>query len=189
MAHGRGPEPAAGAPTEASNKGANPSSISDDRTPPRTIPYNAVTAAVAQQPRPRAAAIRLGAIRPRRLLLRARPPVPSGVLPSVVLGLHYMKCTHAGRQAGDFASGEDSGVGAQEPRRRPRLRRRAPERAADVLVRPHLVLELQHDPPRPEVRQVPEAELLLRPGLLERCLLYTSPSPRDKRQSRMPSSA
>ena len=25
--------------------------------------------------------------------------------------------------------------------------------------------------------------------LLERCLLYTSPSPRDKRQSRMPSSA
>ena len=26
-------------------------------------------------------------------------------------------------------------------------------------------------------------------GLLGRCLLYTSPSPRDKRQSRMPSSA
>ena len=28
-----------------------------------------------------------------------------------------------------------------------------------------------------------------REGLLEDCLLYTSPSPRDKRQSRMPSSA
>ena len=26
-------------------------------------------------------------------------------------------------------------------------------------------------------------------GLLDTCLLYTSPSPRDKRQSRMPSSA
>ena len=26
-------------------------------------------------------------------------------------------------------------------------------------------------------------------GILEDCLLYTSPSPRDKRQSRMPSSA
>ena len=26
-------------------------------------------------------------------------------------------------------------------------------------------------------------------GLLQSCLLYTSPSPRDKRQSRMPSSA
>ena len=30
---------------------------------------------------------------------------------------------------------------------------------------------------------------LLQQGLAERCLLYTSPSPRDKRQSRMPSSA
>ena len=28
-----------------------------------------------------------------------------------------------------------------------------------------------------------------REGLIETCLLYTSPSPRDKRQSRMPSSA
>ena len=27
------------------------------------------------------------------------------------------------------------------------------------------------------------------PGFLDTCLLYTSPSPRDKRQSRMPSSA
>ena len=31
--------------------------------------------------------------------------------------------------------------------------------------------------------------LLLRRAQLEDCLLYTSPSPRDKRQSRMPSSA
>ena len=29
----------------------------------------------------------------------------------------------------------------------------------------------------------------LKPGLYSHCLLYTSPSPRDKRQSRMPSSA
>ena len=29
----------------------------------------------------------------------------------------------------------------------------------------------------------------LRKAILEACLLYTSPSPRDKRQSRMPSSA
>ena len=29
----------------------------------------------------------------------------------------------------------------------------------------------------------------VRQGLLVACLLYTSPSPRDKRQSRMPSSA
>ena len=31
--------------------------------------------------------------------------------------------------------------------------------------------------------------MLLVPTLLMVCLLYTSPSPRDKRQSRMPSSA
>ena len=30
---------------------------------------------------------------------------------------------------------------------------------------------------------------VLKSGLFESCLLYTSPSPRDKRQSRMPSSA
>ena len=29
----------------------------------------------------------------------------------------------------------------------------------------------------------------LKPGPVKLCLLYTSPSPRDKRQSRMPSSA
>ena len=32
-------------------------------------------------------------------------------------------------------------------------------------------------------------ELTIRWGMLGVCLLYTSPSPRDKRQSRMPSSA
>ena len=31
--------------------------------------------------------------------------------------------------------------------------------------------------------------VVLHPGPMNRCLLYTSPSPRDKRQSRMPSSA
>ena len=34
-----------------------------------------------------------------------------------------------------------------------------------------------------------EAEAILRSDLEPFCLLYTSPSPRDKRQSRMPSSA
>ena len=38
---------------------------------------------------------------------------------------------------------------------------------------------------------VSRAERLVVPGVgaFEACLLYTSPSPRDKRQSRMPSSA
>ena len=34
-----------------------------------------------------------------------------------------------------------------------------------------------------------DAVLSRQSGLIEDCLLYTSPSPRDKRQSRMPSSA
>ena len=38
------------------------------------------------------------------------------------------------------------------------------------------------------VASTPEKELLFVPKE-ETCLLYTSPSPRDKRQSRMPSSA
>ena len=32
-------------------------------------------------------------------------------------------------------------------------------------------------------------DLIMRPYCVYSCLLYTSPSPRDKRQSRMPSSA
>ena len=45
------------------------------------------------------------------------------------------------------------------------------------------------------IARQPEAEgkirgtLLLSLAFMEACLLYTSPSPRDKRQSRMPSSA
>ena len=39
------------------------------------------------------------------------------------------------------------------------------------------------------VLDVPVGEGLLQLGHLKPCLLYTSPSPRDKRQSRMPSSA
>ena len=35
----------------------------------------------------------------------------------------------------------------------------------------------------------PEAVALITDFVIEGCLLYTSPSPRDKRQSRMPSSA
>ena len=35
---------------------------------------------------------------------------------------------------------------------------------------------------------IPERELPL-PDWLKRCLLYTSPSPRDRQKSRMPSSA
>ena len=41
-------------------------------------------------------------------------------------------------------------------------------------------------------RQIKELNSLLRPGdieLLNHCLLYTSPSPRDTERSRMPSSA
>ena len=38
-------------------------------------------------------------------------------------------------------------------------------------------------------RQVPLMELRSKCGVSRDCLLYTSPSPRDKRQSRMPSSA
>ena len=38
-------------------------------------------------------------------------------------------------------------------------------------------------------QDVPEAEAAVPPAPLGDCLLYTSPSPRDKRQSRMPSSA
>ena len=46
----------------------------------------------------------------------------------------------------------------------------------------------------PNVTQLPgliwlEADVLFYPSLDNSCLLYTSPSPRDKRQSRMPSSA
>ena len=46
-----------------------------------------------------------------------------------------------------------------------------------------------------KLRTPPDQQLLalegkpLRAHLLDTCLLYTSPSPRDKRQSRMPSSA
>ena len=42
------------------------------------------------------------------------------------------------------------------------------------------------------LRKIPKAvktELAVARGLVFLCLLYTSPSPRDKRQSRMPSSA
>ena len=42
--------------------------------------------------------------------------------------------------------------------------------------------------PDPE-KQVPDMELLKQAAEWGLCLLYTSPSPRDKRQSRMPSSA
>ena len=39
-------------------------------------------------------------------------------------------------------------------------------------------------------RYVPRAVLMdLEPGTMDSCLLYTSPSPRDQRGSRMPSSA
>ena len=44
-----------------------------------------------------------------------------------------------------------------------------------------------HDRDRPGVRVEFGSQIILR--LAKGCLLYTSPSPRDKRQSRMPSSA
>ena len=39
------------------------------------------------------------------------------------------------------------------------------------------------------IREIAPDEVLLAAGASRACLLYTSPSPRDKRQSRMPSSA
>ena len=41
----------------------------------------------------------------------------------------------------------------------------------------------------PDAADQREAAIAKRLDRLSRCLLYTSPSPRDKRQSRMPSSA
>ena len=40
-----------------------------------------------------------------------------------------------------------------------------------------------------EAAEVPQVLVVSLTGKLGTCLLYTSPSPRDKRQSRMPSSA
>ena len=49
------------------------------------------------------------------------------------------------------------------------------------------------DPRRTDTAKAADIHLPIAPGsdlaLLHGCLLYTSPSPRDKRQSRMPSSA
>ena len=39
------------------------------------------------------------------------------------------------------------------------------------------------------IKTPPTSVLLMKAAKLKSCLLYTSPSPRDKRQSRMPSSA
>ena len=56
-----------------------------------------------------------------------------------------------------------------------------------------LVLKKIHDGEMPPRRKVVQASVKpMEPSeiaLLTNCLLYTSPSPRDKRQSRMPSSA
>ena len=53
------------------------------------------------------------------------------------------------------------------------------EAAVEVLEEAHELALSSTPPPAPEPRAPKEAP----------CLLYTSPSPRDKRQSRMPSSA
>ena len=42
---------------------------------------------------------------------------------------------------------------------------------------------------RNQTRDTLAAQIDLMPDMFAACLLYTSPSPRDKRQSRMPSSA
>ena len=46
-----------------------------------------------------------------------------------------------------------------------------------------------HELPIPEQMHMPLKVLKMRHAGASNCLLYTSPSPRDKRQSRMPSSA
>ena len=51
----------------------------------------------------------------------------------------------------------------------------------------HQIIMFQADPKKDEKKLFIHAELLYKNSII--CLLYTSPSPRDKRQSRMPSSA
>ena len=63
-----------------------------------------------------------------------------------------------------------------------------------------LLSQMNHQPPELAINQVDQSQFLLKlmdveialrnyETQLQSCLLYTSPSPRDKRQSRMPSSA
>ena len=49
--------------------------------------------------------------------------------------------------------------------------------------------ELNPDPYAVRIHPAAEAAIRRLAALPDTCLLYTSPSPRDKRQSRMPSSA
>ena len=51
------------------------------------------------------------------------------------------------------------------------------------------VVDVQFDGALPEILNALETDNGGNRLVLEVCLLYTSPSPRDKRQSRMPSSA
>ena len=55
----------------------------------------------------------------------------------------------------------------------------------------YLIVGLQTDPTldRPDTKKRPIQTLVERSIQLKACLLYTSPSPRDRTRSRMPSSA
>ena len=65
---------------------------------------------------------------------------------------------------------------------------KAREKAAEWQAK---IRELEKQKQEEENSQIVQAvrSLKLTPAQLMACLLYTSPSPRDKRQSRMPSSA
>ena len=64
------------------------------------------------------------------------------------------------------------------------IRRRPPNPSVQVA---HLEYAIPHEDAEP--RHILEKIVWEKDREVETCLLYTSPSPRDKRQSRMPSSA
>ena len=73
-----------------------------------------------------------------------------------------------------------------------RLQRELPIVADAILAQPAQPAIVPESRTRPAVRALlvaAAAVAIVAVGVLVVCLLYTSPSPRDKRQSRMPSSA
>ena len=97
--------------------------------------------------------------------------------------------------------GEASADPAAEPAAEPAAKPEAPpvfDATADIFGQPPPAqVEPEAEPaakpkapaPAPDASALEGFDLLASAPLAESCLLYTSPSPRDKRQSRMPSSA